>query len=347
MIERIEITDFQCHQQLQVELGQPVVMLVGPSDAGKSAVLRALRWLATDRPLGDVFVREGADGCEVGLQVDGQRVSRRRFARRNEYGLGEQIYKSWGGAPPAPIQQLLNMGPENFQGQHDAPFWLTLTAGEMAKQLNAIVDLAVVDELVGTLSGRVRQAKAVQEVTAQRLEAAEQEATRLADVPRLQQAWQRLQALRQDAFTMLGRAAALQRGVETGRQYTTSVAQLRCVASAGQRVLTAGVRARAALASADALRQAVAEVHRQREIAGRKQPDLGPLAAARAQWESSETSVRDLRGIVACSRSAKEQREKARQGLQAAAAELERQLQGKCPLCHRPLTLKVSSSRLP
>lgn len=347
MIEWLELTDFQCHQQLQVELGQSVVVLVGPSDAGKSAVLRALRWLVTDRPLGDACVREGAGGCEVVLQVDGQQVFRRRFARRNEYAIDAQIFKAWGSAPPAPVQQLLNLGPENFQGQHDAPFWLTLTAGEVAKQLNAIVDLAVVDELVGTLSGRVRQARAVQEVTAQRLEAAKQEVARLVDVPRLQQALRRLQGLQQVAFTQAGRAAALRRGVETGRLYAISATQLRRVVRAGQRVLTAGVRARAALASAGALRQAVVEVHRQREIAGRKQPDLGPLTAARAQWESSETSVRDLRGIVESIRGACEQQKRTQQGLQAAAAELERQLQGKCPVCHRPLTLKASSSRLP
>ena len=85
MLERLRIQNFQSHHKLDIQLDPAVTTLIGPSDVGKSAVLRAFRWLATNRPRGDAFIRDGADRVSVKARVDGQNVTRRRGPAGNEY----------------------------------------------------------------------------------------------------------------------------------------------------------------------------------------------------------------------------------------------------------------------
>ncbi|MDE2104483.1 MAG: AAA family ATPase, partial [Patescibacteria group bacterium] len=68
-IKSLELRDFQCHKSLVLDLNAPVVCIKGPTDSGKSAILRALRWVCQNNFAGDDFIREGAKKAEVVLNV--------------------------------------------------------------------------------------------------------------------------------------------------------------------------------------------------------------------------------------------------------------------------------------
>lgn len=173
MIDRLKLTDFQCHESQTIKLG-PVTTFVGPSDSGKSAYLRALRWLCENKPAGTGFIRTGADTAEVAARVDGKWILRARSNRDNTYQLGEQLYQSLRGAGiPEDIAQLLNLGPMSFQGQLDSPYLLTETGGDAAKSLNAVVNLTEIDEIMARAAADIRQLRAAAGVTETRLAAAE------------------------------------------------------------------------------------------------------------------------------------------------------------------------------
>ena len=168
-IDRLQIQNFQRHEQLRLKLDESIVAITGQSDVGKSSVLRALRWLATNRPRGDGFVRDGGERTSVKIRVDGKTVERVRGKGENTYTVDGKVLEAFGTDVPEEIANLLNLGPENFQGQHDPPFWFCLTAGEVAKQLNKIVDLELIDQATARIATKLRKCKARVEVVESRL----------------------------------------------------------------------------------------------------------------------------------------------------------------------------------
>lgn len=202
MITRFRAENFQSHELIDFCLGERVTTIVGPSDAGKSAVVRAVRWLAMARPLGDAHVRDGAGGCEVRLRVDGRTVARERRGREAKYRIGSVDYRAGGTEVPGPVADLLNLGPVNFQGQHEGPFWLSLTPGEVAKELNAVVALDAIDGVLGALAGRLRSARSEREAAARRVAESREEVEALAWTAEADAALRRIEELaREDEET--------------------------------------------------------------------------------------------------------------------------------------------------
>lgn len=156
MLEKIRIKNFQCHDKLEVDLDPHVTTFVGSSDRGKSAIVRALRWLCLNHPQGDQFIKEGAKGTTVQVIVDGKAVTRKRGKGLNSYHLQDQDFKAFGLAIPHSILGVLSVDDINFQSQFDAPFWFCLSAPEVSRQINQIVDLGVIDESLTNISKVVR-----------------------------------------------------------------------------------------------------------------------------------------------------------------------------------------------
>ena len=114
------IENFQSHVRTKVrfaESGQLTVIL-GPSDSGKTAIIRALRWLKFNDAPGD-FIRLGAEFARVSLKMeDGTVVARERGKSYNRYftviGGQRQTYEGFGTGVPLEIQQLLGAWPVAF-----------------------------------------------------------------------------------------------------------------------------------------------------------------------------------------------------------------------------------------
>jgi len=169
-VESITIQNFQTHGRLSIEFDQHVTTIVGASDVGKSAILRALRWVCQNTPQGEAFVKYGEKGTTVKAVVDGHTVTRRRGKGINDYRLDDAgVDKAFGVTVPQHIQSVLRTAPINFQGQHDAAYWFSLSSGEVSRQLNEIVDLGVIDTTLSNLQSEVRKHKQVAQVCQDRL----------------------------------------------------------------------------------------------------------------------------------------------------------------------------------
>jgi exonuclease SbcC len=194
VISKLVIRGFQRHRKLTLDLSPGITTIVGPSDSGKSSILRALRWLLlNETPRGRV-VHWDLSKVSVELWVDGRRIRRVR-GKKNSYYLDGRKYSAFGRAVPKEIAELLNVSSLNFQDQHERAFWFTLSAGEVSKQLNSIVDLQVVDSTLSNLSSMLRKNRTTQEVVRERVEEAEQTQKRLA---RAEEAHQALLKLEKD-----------------------------------------------------------------------------------------------------------------------------------------------------
>lgn len=175
MLERLTIENFQAHRHLSVALDPGITTLVGPSDVGKSAILRALRWVAQNKPDGDAFIRDGEKSVSVTLNVDGHSIRRSRGVK-NLYEVDGNILEAFGREVPQDVATILNTSTVNFQGQHDAAFWLSESPAEVARQLNSIVDLGAIDTAFGNISSWIRKARTELEVYTERKEKAFTEA---------------------------------------------------------------------------------------------------------------------------------------------------------------------------
>lgn len=160
MIEFIDIKNFQLHKRQRVDLDPAATCFVGKSDIGKSAIVRALRWLATNRPSGDDFIRHGADGVSVTVGADGREICRRKAKGKNAYELDGKEFNAVRSDVPPEIADILRLTELNFANQLDAPFWFSLSPGQVSKELNQIVNLDQIDKVLDVLAKRIRQSQA-------------------------------------------------------------------------------------------------------------------------------------------------------------------------------------------
>lgn len=241
MLERLRLVNFQCHTKTTVELS-PITVIIGPSDVGKSAVLRAIRWAATNKPLGDAFVKHGEKLAVVGLKVDGQTITRAKGSE-NLYKLGDKEFRAFKDSPPADVLSLLNLCEDNFQSQMDPPFWFTLTAGEVARQLNRIVDLGIIDESLSFIGAKARSAVAAVEVVAERIVAIKEEKQSLSKVPSMVRDFAELETLEKTAAGIVDDRLRLYELHNVAKRREDRATSLRDAVTAGKRVIVLGERA--------------------------------------------------------------------------------------------------------
>jgi len=164
MIKSLEINNFQSHKNTKLDFHHGVNAIIGPSDSGKTAILRALNWLTFNRPLGESFRSNWGGGTQVRLVVAngmGQAaVTRVKTDRENYYhqSVDNQRYEAIKTNFPERIKQLLKIEELNIQSQLDSPFLLhSISSGEIAKYLNEAVNLEVIDSSLANANSKIRQ----------------------------------------------------------------------------------------------------------------------------------------------------------------------------------------------
>lgn len=172
-IRKVTLVNFQNHKTFEMEPSSGITSIQGESDQGKSAVLRAIRWVCLNDFKGEDFIRDGAKSTEILVETKAHLILRRRGSKENSYALDGEEFKAFGSNVPEPIQRLLRLSELNFQSQHDSPFWFAETAGEVSRQLNSIIDLTVIDTSLGYIASEVRSAQDRTKMTKERLTVAE------------------------------------------------------------------------------------------------------------------------------------------------------------------------------
>ena len=170
-IQTVHIKNFQKHRDLTLEFKPGVNTITGPSDAGKSSILRAIMWCLRNEPEGLAFITNGEKLCKVSITFDDETVvTRERGKTVNRYkleGKDNLTLDSFGKGVPDAIQAAIGFGPVkiggdyyelNFSKQLEPPFLLTSTPSKRMAIINQLSGVGVLSEIIGGLNKDITNA---------------------------------------------------------------------------------------------------------------------------------------------------------------------------------------------
>ncbi|MCX7695845.1 MAG: AAA family ATPase [Caloramator sp.] len=162
-IKSIEIENFQSHKYSKLDFSENLNVIVGPSDNGKSAIIRALKWCLFNEPKGSEFIRFDSNYCRVTLTLsDGVKIIRERTKTKNSYRLiknGEEfVFEGFGNDIPLEILEAhkikkIKIDKDNdmclnLSEQLEGPFLLSQPNSFKSKAIGKIVGLNIIDEAI-------------------------------------------------------------------------------------------------------------------------------------------------------------------------------------------------------
>lgn len=146
MIKLVELKNFQSHAHSVLEFHKGMNVIIGQSDSGKTAIIRALRFAIFNKPNGDSFRSNWGGDTSVSIITNGHMIRRNKTNAVNSYCLDETEFKAFGTDVPEEIVKALNMDDTNVQQQLDAPFLLSETPGNVALHFNKVARLDKIDK---------------------------------------------------------------------------------------------------------------------------------------------------------------------------------------------------------
>lgn len=174
-IDSIDIENFQSHRKTVVNFDhRGLNAITGPSDSGKSSIIRAIRWVLYNEPRGMDFIRHGASRATVTISfTDGSSITRSRtrstageYIVRDSAGK-ETVFKGFGNNPPIDIANTHQMPkvelspgverPLNFAYQLDGHFLLSDSPATRAATLGRLTGVHLVDGAVKEVSKEIRK----------------------------------------------------------------------------------------------------------------------------------------------------------------------------------------------
>lgn len=158
----IELNNFQSHSKTKVDYSEKSNAIVGPSDSGKTAIMRGIRWVLFNEPSGAEFMRYGATKTSVSLYTNtGYKIT--RYRTRSSAG-GYEIthpngetttYEGIGREVPIEVTNitqipLLKVGKSEltFQiaRQLEGAFFLGMSGGDRAQWLGMLTGVNRLDD---------------------------------------------------------------------------------------------------------------------------------------------------------------------------------------------------------
>lgn len=161
-IKKVILENFQSHKYTELEFDKNLNVIVGPSDQGKSAIIRGIKWALYNEPTGDFFIREGETECSVTIVFSNNiKLKRYRSKTKNYYYLydnnGEEIiFEGFGTKVPQEIIDKIsfrkvlldenNSNSINIGEQLESPFLLSEKSSTRANAIGRLVGVHIVDD---------------------------------------------------------------------------------------------------------------------------------------------------------------------------------------------------------
>ena len=238
-IKQVRIQGFQSHIDSTFILSPGLSIITGPSDAGKTAIIRALRWLAFNEPQGEAFIHAVRDGdgnlvsqaeqATVTVELDdGTVISKTRRKGKTIY-THSAYADPWEKAElPLEIKETLGLHKQqygdnfetclNFAYQLDPPFMLSETGSTGAKILGKLAGTEVVDKAIGAV---VKQTHQTREIIRQSEKAIGQYDVELLEFLHTEEHLERVENLTKQYSAVEAKIKSIGQLAELGKRYST------------------------------------------------------------------------------------------------------------------------------
>lgn len=174
-----DIFNFQAHRKLHVDFSN-YTGITGPTNKGKSAIIRAINWCLYNSPSGDSFTTRDAEGNKVGKTEvrlnfdDGTQITRIKGGGKNSYdivvpGAEPMHLEGFGVGPVDEVIKAHGMYEIDFFGdkqslnickQLSQPFFLGESATTKAVMIGKLGKTDIVDLSIKNVSSEIRNKKA-------------------------------------------------------------------------------------------------------------------------------------------------------------------------------------------
>lgn len=206
-IKRIIIDNFQSHKHSEINLDDFTV-IIGPTDSGKSAIIRAIRWCLYNDVDNNSFIREGEKSAEVKVEfVDGRKIIRHRGADENSYTLvaadGSEVkLTAFGGGTVPEVMQFHGMFEANLFGepqnlnvasQLESPFFLAESPARKAMMIGQIANTDIIDLAIEKAAQDIRSEKAKEKTLRGELKKADAELKDYRNLPVLRMSLEKIE----------------------------------------------------------------------------------------------------------------------------------------------------------
>lgn len=192
MLTKIRIIDFQSLHDVDLELGRFTV-IVGPSDVGKSAVIRAIHSAVVNRS-GQDFIRSGTTESKVALVFEDGVLAWLKGGSTT-YKLGKKNFEKPGRTVPEEVANFLRLGDiqvgdeklnPNIHGQFQPPFLVTSSPGTRARLIGEMSGINTLYLAIAESNRRGQASKRLQTTRIGDLEKSKEELRGYAHLPAVQ-----------------------------------------------------------------------------------------------------------------------------------------------------------------
>lgn len=159
MIKSVELKNFQSHKKTKLTFDPGFNIIVGQSDHGKSAILRAIEWVRVNKPKGAGIIKNGEDDVSAKLSLllgsTSHIICRTRTTKETgSYSVDDDSYSFMGSNIPPEVDRILQLEDINIQLQLDGHYLILDSAGQAARHLNSITKLDALSNGLAELKKR-------------------------------------------------------------------------------------------------------------------------------------------------------------------------------------------------
>ena len=224
-LAEVHVRDFQSIRRADLTLGRFTVVM-GPSNVGKSALLRAIRMVVQNIPAPRIVVAHGAKSAKAELLFEDGKVSVQRGTNLSVYTLNGDSYPKSATTVPEDVANFLRFVEVegevlNFAFQHDLPYLLNASSTTTAKVL-------------GDLTNVNRILEAVREAARRRTNVQSRLRVRVEDVAKLKKRAAEFRDLPEQQDAIRTARAAYQRAVQADDMMDAIGAQVGVVQAADE-----------------------------------------------------------------------------------------------------------------
>ena len=156
MINKIIIKGFENHIDSELEFVNGLNIITGVSNTGKSSIVKSLNWLINNQPSGDGYINNDLKKCQVISYFNNDKIEKYKDEKEHYYKINdENEFTALKQNIPEQVQNITNFTEMNLQSQFDKFFLLQDTSGEVARKLNNIINLSIMDEAIKTAKSKV------------------------------------------------------------------------------------------------------------------------------------------------------------------------------------------------